>query len=516
MSLRYDGKPVSWTSLLGSAHAGRSRMMTKRNRRQFLEESMLAAAAAAAVVAGADDVWPGLPEAGRSVNEQLGVAVVGARGRGNSHLGFYAGRRDTRVLYVCDVDSQVGSLRAEQVAKRQGGQRPVWVEDLRRALEDPRVDIVSVATPNHWHALSAIWAMQAGKDVYVEKPVSHNVQEGRRMVEAARRYQRICQAGLQARSNPGMLSAIEHVRCGKIGAVRIARGLCYKRRTPVCVTGSYPVPRHVNYNLWLGPAPAAPLTRPRFHHDWHWQWPYGNGELGNQGVHQLDLCRWGLSKPSISESVISFGGGFGGGELAHATNTLVTVHAYRDSSIVMEVRGLESRPLRGVRVGVIFEGTDGYVVMTSYHHGTAFDREGRVTEHFHGGGGSELHFANFLQAVRQRSCSHLNADIEEGHVSSALAHTSNISYRLGDTMSFTAAQQHLASLAGADDLIATLARTAQHLMDHGVDPHATALQMGQMLECDSRAETFRDNQKADCMLMRCYRRPFVVPAAGSV
>ena len=490
--------------------------MTKQNRRQFLEESMLAAAAAAAVVSGADDLWPRQPVASRSVNEQLGVAVVGARGRGNSHLGFYAGRRDTRVLYVCDVDSQVGSLRAEQVAKRQGGVRPAWVEDMRRALEDPRVDIVSVATPNHWHALAAIWAMQAGKDVYVEKPVSHNVQEGRRMVEAARRYQRICQSGLQARSNPGMVSAIQYVQSGKIGAVRIARGLCYKRRAPVGFVGPSSAPSHINYNLWLGPAPAAPLTRQRFHHDWHWQWPYGNGELGNQGVHQLDLCRWGLSQPFLSESVLSYGGCFGGHDRLPTTNTLVTVHNYGHSSIVMEVRGLESRPLCGVRVGVIFEGTEGYVVMTSYHSGTAFDRGGRVTKHFQGGGGSELHFANFLQAVRQRNCSMLNADIEEGHVSSALAHTSNISYRLGDNMPFAVAKRRLAGHDGADELIATLLRTEQHLTDHGVDPDATPLRMGRMLACDRMAETFLHDQKANCMLMRCYRRPFVVPAAGSV
>ena len=221
----------------------------------------------------------------------------------------------------------------EQVAKRQGGSRPSWVEDVRRVLEDPRVDIVSVATPNHWHALAAIWAMQAGKDVYVEKPVSHNVQEGRRMVEAARRYQRICQSGLQARSNPGMISAIDYVRAGKIGSVRVARGLCYKRRRTMGPSGTYPIPPHVNYDLWLGPAPAAPLTRQRFHHDWHWQWPYGNGELGYQGVHQLDLCRWGLGQPSISETVLSYGGRFACHDAAQTTNTQVTVHGFGDSRL---------------------------------------------------------------------------------------------------------------------------------------------------------------------------------------
>ncbi len=387
---------------------------------------------------------------------------------------------------------------------------------MRRVLEDPRVDIVSIATPNHWHALAAIWAMQAGKDVYVEKPVSHNVHEGRCMVEAARRYQRICQSGLQARSNPGMISAIGYVQSGELGPVKLARGLCYKRRLPITLAGPYPVPEHVNYDLWLGPAPVAPLTRQRFHHDWHWQWSYGNGELGHQGVHQLDLCRWGLSQSSLSDAVLSLGGCFHDTHAAEATNTLVTQHQYGDRTIVMEVRGLESRPLRGVQVGVIFEAADGYVVMASYHSGTAFDRDGRVIRHFQGGGGSELHFVNFLHAVRQRRCSILNADIEEGHVSSALAHTSNISYRLGDNLPLTTIEDRLSNLAEADDLIATLQRTRRHLQNHGVDPDAASWRLGRPLACDGVGETFRHDPEANCLLTRCYRRPYVVPASGTV
>ncbi len=490
--------------------------MTSRNREQSMQDATLAAAAAAATMSGVDDLLAEPLPPSRTVNEQLGVAVVGVRGRGNSHLGFYASRRDTRVLYVCDVDSQIGPLRAGQVVKRQGGAVPVWVEDLRQALEDPRVDIVSIATPNHWHALAAIWAMQAGKHVYVEKPVSHNVQEGRRMVEAARRYQRICQSGLQARSNPGMISAIKFVQAGGIGTVRLARGLCYKRRRSVGATGVYPIPEHVNYDLWLGPAPEAQLTRSRFHYDWHWQWPYGNGELGNQGVHQLDICRWGLQLPSIGESVFCYGGRFGCPDVTQPTNTQVSVHGYGEKSIVMEIRGLRSRPLHGVHVGVVFEGSDGFVVMTSYHSGTAFDLEGRPVKHFRGGGGGELHFSNFLQAVRQRSCLHLNADIEEGHLSSALAHLGNISYRLGLDLPLAEAKTQLASLDANGDMAATLERTEQHLREHGVDLKATYLRVGKPLACDPVAEQVLDDQDANRMLTRCYRRPFVVPAAGSV
>ncbi len=490
--------------------------MIKRNRRQFLEESMLAAAATAATVSGVDSLLADPASSSRSVNDQLGVAVVGARGRGNSHLGFYGSRRDTRVLYVCDVDREVGELRAQQVARRQGGTAPAWVEDVRQVLEDRRVDLVSIAAPNHWHALAAIWAMQAGKDVYVEKPVSHNVQEGRRMVEAARRYRRVCQSGFQARSNPGMVSAIEFVQTGGIGTVRLARGLCYRRRRAIGATGVYPVPPHVNYDLWLGPAPEAPLTRQRFHFDWNWQWPYGNGELGSQGVHQLDVCRWGLQLQTVGDSVLSYGGSFGSHNAARPTNTQVSVHRFGEQSIVMEIRGLPNRPLRNAHVGVIFEGSDGYVVMTSYHSGTAFDLDGRPLRHFRGGGGGEPHFSNFLQAVRQGTCLQLNADIEEGHLSSALAHTANISYRLGRDLPIAIGRARLAKLDQVVDIEAALERTEQHLLGQRVDLDATELRFGKMLTCDPVAERFVDGPNANRMLTRRYRHPFVIPAVGSV
>ena len=477
---------------------------------------MLAAAASAATVSGVDSLLACSPPRGRSVNDRLGVAVMGARGRGKSHLAFFASRRDTRVLYVCDVDSMVGSLRAEQVARKQGGVAPTWVSDIRLALSDPRVDIVSIATPNHWHALAAVWAMQAGKDVYVEYPVSHNVQEGRCMVAAARRYQRVCQSGFQSRSNPGMISAIDFVRCGGVGTVRLARGICFKRARAPEPAGVYPIPSHVNYDLWLGPAPAAPVTRQRFHYDWRWQWPYGNGSLGSQTAHQLDICRWGLQAHSIGDVAVSFGAALGHHNTVDPSHGQVSVHQFGDKSIVTETRGTPVRPFRGLHVGVIFEGTDGYVVMTSYHSGTAFDRDGRAVRHFRGGGGTAPHLVNFLNAVRRRSCHELNCDIEEGHLSSALAHTANISYQLGHDVTLEAARSQAANLDVADDVLQSLERMQVHLREHGVDSDAAALRFGKKLECDPIAETFCDDQRANYMLTRRYRRPFIVPAAGSV
>jgi predicted dehydrogenase len=488
---------------------------SRTNRRQFLEESMLAAAAVAA--AGPGELLWDEPAASRSANEQLGVAVIGVRGRGNTHLGFFTGRRDTRVLYVCDVDHQVGASRVAQVAKRQGGRAPALVADMRYVFDDPRVDLVSIATPHHWHALAALWAMQAGKDVYVEKPIAHTLQEGRCLVQAARRHQRICQAGMQARSNRGAIDTINFVRGGGVGRVSQARAICYRQRPSIGPRGFYAVPRHINYDLWLGPAATAPLTRPHFHHDWHWQWPYGSGELGHQGLHPLDLCRWGLGLTTISRQVLSWGGRFVCDDSAQTTNTQVTTLDFGNKSIVVETRGLPSQPYRNVQVGVIFEGSDGYVVMTSHDHGVAFDHTGREMRQFHGGGGgSAWHFRNFLQAVRRRSCRELNADVEEGHVSSALVHLANMSYRLGRRVSFASAHAFLTDSVGGDLMAESLHRTELHLRDNGVDLATASLRLGARLTCDPAQETIVNHAAANALLTRNYRRPFVVPAAGSV
>jgi predicted dehydrogenase len=482
----------------------------QRNRREFLEDSMLATAAA--VAAGSAPRLLAQDNQSSSPQERLGVAVVGVRGRGGSHIGAFAGRKDTEVLYLCDADREIGGRRVEEVGKRQG-RAPKFVEDLRELLEDPRVDIVSIASPNHLHALQAIWSIQAGKDVYVEKPVSHNVSEGRRIVQAARKYGQICQTGTQCRSNPGMIHAMNYVHAGKIGDVRVARGLCYKRRGSIGARGEYAVPSSVNYDLWLGPAPEAPVTRPQFHYDWHWQWAYGNGDLGNQGIHQMDLARWGMGIDGLSRRVFSYGGRFGYEDAGETANTQVVVHDYGDRALVFEVRGLPTQNYRGAGVGVIFEGSEGYVVIPSYSDASVFDPEGNLLEKF---SGSADHFENFLQAVRSRSHEDLTADIEEGHYSSALCHLGNISYRLGATMTAGETLRHLGSLPSADNLQATFERTMQHLRDNDLDPQSLPMQVGPALDFDPKTERFASHEQADRMLTRDYRAPFVVPAETEV
>ncbi|MCP4194414.1 MAG: Gfo/Idh/MocA family oxidoreductase [Planctomycetaceae bacterium] len=481
--------------------------MNFRNRRQFLEDSMFATAAAVATGATTSLQAEVKPE-NTSPNDKLNVAVVGVNGRGKSHLGAFVGRRDANVTHICDADAAVGQRQVEKVGERQQ-HAPAFSQDIRKMLEDDSIDIVTVATPNHWHALAAIWAMQAGKDVYVEKPVSHNVFEGRVIVDVARKENKICQTGTQCRSNPGMIAAMDFVHQGGIGNVKVARGLCYKRRGSIGKRGEYVSPDSVDYDLWLGPAQQQAVTRPRFHYDWHWQWPFGNGDLGNQGIHQMDLARWGLGVDQLSDSVISYGGRFGYQDAGDVANTQVVLHEYGDKSLVFEVRGLDTSDYKGARVGVIFEGEDGYVVMTSYSSGAAFDLDGNKIREFSGGAD---HYANFVGAVRSRDHNDLNADILEGHLSSALCHLGNISYQLGDQIQVDELKSRLESLEVSEDVQQTLDRTLGHLQNNKVDYAATPFRLGQHLPFDPKTETFVDHPVADGMLTRDYREPFVVRA----
>jgi predicted dehydrogenase len=486
--------------------------MSKRNRREFLEQSMFAAAAAVAA-SSAGTAWAADEKpASKSPNEKLGVAVVGTGGRGKDHLGAFSGRSDTEVLYIVDVDPANARRAAAPVAKKQG-REPKIIEDMREAFDDKSVDIVTTATPNHWHSLVSIWAIQAGKDVYVEKPVSHNVSEGRRVVEAARKYNKICQTGTQCRSTKGMRDAMQYLHDGKIGKVKIARGLCYKRRPSIGPLGNYEIPKGVNYDLWLGPAQYGPLTRRNLHYDWHMQLPYGNGDLGNQGIHQMDLCRWGLGVDRLSDWVLSYGGRLGYEDAGDAANTQVIIHDYGDQALVFEVRGLPTPKYMDANVGVIFEGSDGYLVMTSYSDGAAFDKDGKTVQEFKGGGD---HYGNFLQAVRSRKHEDLHADIQEGHLSSALCHLGNISWRLGTPLSVGEVKEKLKDVKSPEHLQETYGRFTEHLAENKLDLEKTKIKFGLQLPIDSAKEKFVDNSAADALLTRDYRAPFIVPPAGQV
>jgi predicted dehydrogenase len=498
--------------------------MTRQTRRQFLQDSMLTAAALTApMISGTAKARSG------SANERLRCAVVGCKGRGGSHIGAFSGRKDCEIAYIVDIDEKVGQDRCKSVEKRTG-RKPRFVKDMREAFDDKSVNIVSTATPNHWHALCGVWAMQAGKDVYIEKPISHNIWEGSALVAAARKYGRMCQVGTQCRSNAALLDAMKFIEDGGIGEVNFARGLCYKRRGSIGPLGDYKIPEEVDFNLWSGPAPYTrpKLTRQRFHYDWHWQRLYGNGDSGNQGPHQTDIARWGLGINRHPNSVIAYGGRLGyQAEQKNPDYVDAGIYDYGDKCMVFETRGLsvnDSADLeistmfesaKGNRIGVIFYGTEGYLVQKSYTHCLVYDLKGRLVREFKGGGD---HFGNFVEAVRSRRSQDLNSDAFQGHLSAALAHLANISYYLGEKnrVSVKEAKAVLEKVRSRDNNILTLNRTVRHLTDNGVDLGGRRIIKKTLLEFDPRKEVFTNSAEANKMLHREYRKPFVCPVPEKV
>lgn len=479
--------------------------MSRISRRAFLEDSLFAAAAA---TVAAQPLFQSAPTWAADPSETLRVAVIGFRGRGGSHVSGFGKEPGCEIAALVDVDEVVLNNMADQIEKSTG-KRPAVYSDMRKCLDDKSIDIASIATPNHWHALAAIWAIQAGKDVYVEKPVSHNVSEGRRIVEAARKYNKMVQTGTQSRSNSGMREAMQFVHDGGLGDVKLARGLCYKSRPSIGPKGNYDVPASVNYDLWSGPAEMTNVTRPKFHYDWHWQWAYGNGDLGNQGIHQMDIARWGLNEMSVGRTVRSYGGRFGYEDAGETANTQVCIHEWDNGKrLVFEVRGLKTEKLDGAGVGVIFYGTNGKLVIGSYAGGVVYDNDGKEVKTF-SGGSDQAHFHNFVEAVRKRDHTLLNADILDGHLSSALCHLGNISYRLGTPVSADDIQK---ALIEDKEALGTFDRFLQHLADNQVDPQTTKITLGPTLTLTDN-ETFTGDraEEANKFLTREYRAPFVVP-----
>ena len=489
--------------------------MAQITRRQFLEDSLLAAAVAAALPAAnalAADKTRMKKATPQKAGDLLQVAIIGAGSRGAEHISQFLANPNTEIAYIVEADEKIGRQRATAIGKRQG-KTPKFVRDLRKALEDKSVHIVSTATPNHWHALCAIWSMQAGKDVYVEKPVSHNVSEGRRIAQVARKYHRVCQAGTQCRSMKGTIDAVNYVKTGKIGEVKLARGLCYKRRISIGPKGQYTVPRQVDYDLWAGPARILPLSRPNFHYDWHWQREWGNGDMGNQGPHQMDIARWGLDLDRLADRVITYGGRLGYEDAGDVANTEVALCEFGDKTLVFEVRGLQTDPLRGAGVGVIFYGSEGYVVLSNYDAGAAFDPQGNLMRKFEGEGD---HFGNFVDAVKARDPRILHAEVLECHLSCAHSHLANISYYLGKPASVKEIKRALGDWKTREDCNETLQRTLKHLAENHVDLNKTPLALGPMLTIDSAQETIVGNAAASAMLTREYRSPFIVPKAEEI
>jgi predicted dehydrogenase len=392
------------------------------------------------------------PERIFGANDRVRVAICGLHGRGKDHIEGFSRVPGVEIAALCDVDESVLRKRLGDI-----GGKPQTYVDIRMLLEDKSIDAISIATPNHWHTLMAIWACQAGKDVYVEKPCSHNLWEGSQLVRAAEKYNRIVQHGTQIRSAPAIQEAIKGIHEGALGEVYLARGLCYKRRDTIGHAPEEAVPAGVHYDLWTGPAPMKPFTRNRFHYNWHWSWDTGNGDLGNQGVHQVDVARWGLGV-KFPNRISAVGGHFMFDDDQQTPNTLNCAFEFdlpdgKRKMMEFEVRhwitnseagvgrgNLEAGKKRFIgqhhTIGNIFYGSNGYLASgdeDASSYDTFLGRDEKPGPHGHGGGN---HFANFADCVRSRKKEDLSAPIQEGHISAALVHLANASYRLGRTLRF--------------------------------------------------------------------------------
>ncbi len=478
----------------------------KISRREFLSKGSQAAAGIAAVTTLASCAAPTAKPAAKAktigANERINLGVIGIRGQGMVHAEGFAKIPNVRIRTLCDVDENLFGSRAKTIADIHGA-APLYEQDLRRVFDDKDIDAVAIATPNHWHALAAIWACQAGKHVYVEKPCSYNIFEGRKMVEAARKYNRLVQVGFQNRSIKNVRQAMQFLHEGGIGNVYMARGLCFKARDSIGKVpdgiGSGPRYRYfvwnnpgenytedymsrVDYDLWTGPAPKQPFNYNRFHYNWHWNWNYGNGDIGNQGPHQFDIARWGLNKNEHPKRVQSMGGYFAFDSDQQTPNTQIASFEYSDGKILQfEVRGvysndeaamfkkledqdLYSKIQDGVAIGNLFYGSKGWMYVNGGTWKTFLGRNNEpgpsseTAEEFADpmniiGSGGGSHQANFINALRSGKKEDLTCDIEHGFMSTALPHLANISYRLRRQLTFDAKKEKFVGDSKADKML---------------------------------------------------------------
>ncbi len=509
-------------------------MPSQTTRRSFLTRTALAGAALSLPAR----IYSQAPGA----NSDIRIGIIGFNGRGQSHISAYTGMKGVRIVALCDVDSNVLDKGVKQLQAK--NLEVKTFKDMRKMLDSGEVDAISIATPNHWHSLAGIWGIQAGKDVYVEKPVSHNVWEGRQFVKAAEKYGRIVQMGVQSRSAKGIADVIAWMKKDEpLGKLTHVRGLCYKRRPSIdVVTADTPIPEALDYDLWSGPAPLVPPHRKKIHYDWHWIWNYGNGDLGNQGIHQMDIARRFTKEMELSPAVFSIGGRLGYKDDGETPNSQMIFHDYPTAPLIFEVRGLtsgkESKDMdkyRNASIGVIAHYENGYVVAPDYANAAVFDNKDQLVRRYgkpsfakdltesnplpkgekndsadaeKAAAKEEGHFENFIACVRSRNAAGLNGKIIDGHISSALCHTGNISYRLGKTMPPDEIRE---KVKGNKEATETLGRLIAHLDANGVDLKADQLTMGEFLKMDPKTETFIGNAAADKLLTRPYRAPFIVP-----
>ena len=376
-------------------------------------------------------------------NDRVQVGIVGLGGRGGAHMRVYSALPEARIVALCDVD-QAALERGQALVQKATQEKPKGYADMREVFHDKNVEAVSMPLPNHWHALATIWACQAGKDVYVEKPACHNIFEGMRMIDAARKYNRMVQIGSQGRSASHKIKATQLLKEGVIGKVYLAKGLCFKRRKSIGHEPDSAVPPGVDWDKFLGPAPMRPFNKLRFKYNWHWFWDTGNGDIGNQGIHEMDIARWGLGKPGLPKSVVSTGGKYVYQDDQETPNTQIATFDFGDAELMFEVRGILTGSEGGLAtdrnggnvIGNLFYGADGWMALS----GSSFQvYKGEKSEKIMDEKSTDRdqpHFQNFLKAVKSRNYHELNADVEIGVLSACLVHVANASYRVGKRLHF--------------------------------------------------------------------------------
>ena len=479
--------------------------MSRMNRRTFLKGS-LGAAGAAFVVSHA-----GHPVLG--ANERVRVGVAGLNSRGGAHVSAYAGMSDAEVAYLIDPDTRTFGKYMKSLGAK--GAPPKCVQDIRKALEDKDLDAVSIATCNHWHCLITIWACQAGKDVYVEKPLSQNVHEGRIAVETARKYKRVVQYGTGA--GAGGDAIVPLAQKGTYGKLLVSRGLCYKSRGSIGFQNPTDPPAELDFDIWNGPARKQPYHANLVHYNWHWFWDFGNGDIGNQGAHQMHAALHAVPGATLPRSVLSIGGRFGYKDQGETANTQVAAFDFGPTQVIFEVRGLKTGGYFEQGIGNTFHFEQGVVA------GGKFYRDGGGAPAAGGGPGEPVarlpaervskggNFGEFIRCVKSRDAGIIDNylwNIETAHYSSALCHLANISYRLGKDVPFGGNAKPFGDNAAANE---TFERMQAHLKDNALKLEETTYRVGRALAFDAKTEKFVNDPEADLLLTRPAREPFAVP-----
>ncbi len=487
--------------------------MEKMTRRSFIRQSAKVAAGVGAAAA-----LPSIWARPVGANDDIRVAVVGLGGKGRQHVKIFKGIKGVRVVALCDPDRK----RMGKAARELGEQKVDEYVDYRKLLEDKNIDAVCTASCNHWHAPVTVWGCEAGKDVYVEKPVCHTIWEGQQMIAAARKHGRIVQSGTQLSSGEGCKEAFQYIKEGHIGKIVLSRGLCYENRKSIGkVDKPTPIPDHIDYDLWCGPAPNKPMMRRSLHYDWHWIWDYGNGDLGNQGIHHMNMARLVIEEDKLAPAVISVGGRFGWNDDGQTANTQIIFFDYRPIPIVFEVTGMPMKKgmrarshYKGIRCGNVVHCEGGYYAFGEFGGGVIYDKDGKRIKQFEarGAGG---HQQNFIDAVRSRKREDLTAEIADGHVSSSLCHMANISHLLGKEAAPGRIADELKNLQGMSD---AFERFQAHLDANEIDISEEEAALGPLLAFDPDKELFTGTRadEANKLMTKRYRRGFSIADAETV